>query len=251
MQGSFKVLASPANATAAVISAAKTAAIQDAKAKALQAAGFSSATDKNGMDGKIESDVNNVQRKTTLNWLNAYNAPHWMQFFASAGNGYATTNDKLGAAEWTNLQTGGTKSNVFGTSWLLDLMNAATTAMTAETGAEALRFDGAGDLGMTLNLGISPQYISANNQNKVNGKDVILGLLKPAANSTVPAGITGAGVSAFTQNQWNYNNAVVLSGLLVGTNQYSANKPDSNDIGLNDQKNALRDLLTFFTATRK
>ena len=232
--GSYKLTTLPANATAVAKAAAKTAATADAKTKALKAAGFSSESDKNGMDGVIEKAVSgtapnaiSAQGKTTLDWLNAYNAPHWMQFFATTATGYATTNEKLGADEWSNLQTGGTKTNVFGTSWVFDLMKAATSAMTRYTGAEALRFNGAGDLGTALNLGISPQYIAQANQDRVAGKDVVIGLTKPAANSTVPTGVTGVGVAAYTQNQWNYNNAVTLSGLLTNVNPPASASPPS------------------------
>ena len=43
-----------------------------------------------GADGKIEADKTDAQGKFTIDWLNAYNAPHWMQFFAGTGNTAAT-----------------------------------------------------------------------------------------------------------------------------------------------------------------
>jgi VCBS repeat-containing protein len=207
-----------------------------------------------------------------LGWLNAYNAPHWMQLFASDPNnaGHYLASNTLLLPNWTNLVTGGDKGNaVFGTSWMIDLMRAAAnnrTTMNGTTQAPSapLQFNGAanadlsnGNLGMTLNLGINQNYISTGNQDKVDTHDKITGVTNPtpsvttdadaSSNGTPPSAVTNS--TDYNNKQWDYSNAVGLSGLLTNPNIDNASGTNlSNDQGANDQRSALRDLLAFFNA---
>ncbi|WP_162084669.1 tandem-95 repeat protein [Sulfuriferula nivalis] len=205
-----------------------------------------------------------------LNWLNAYNAPHWMQFFANTATGHAATNNQLSG--WTNLQTDNVKKDVFGVSWVYDLMIAAQNAAKAQNDlADAaaiaahkpvsrhypLLFNGTGPTGTQLNLGINTAYISKPNQDKVNGKDVVLGL---APDKVPPSVITGpANIQDYKNNLWNLSNAQSLAGLLLNpdvANHYNpttntfGNAPD-NTSGANQQNQALLDFLTVYSATKK
>lgn len=127
MADSFKVIAAPTNLTKLALEKAKkeakNEATKDAKKNALEALGFSSEEDVNGIDGAIEADVNNTQRKTTLNWLNAYNTPHWMSY-----SGDMTT--KL--TGWVDKTKADAKAKM-GTSWVFDLMVAAQKTGSVHT----------------------------------------------------------------------------------------------------------------------
>ena len=254
---SFKQLPTSNTPTFIESNAALLSAIELAKQNALAAAGFKSAAETNVMDGKIEADISNTQRKITLDWLNAYNAPHWMQFFANTSTSadaaprYEEFNNKLavGNTIWKNLQTGtDNKNNVFGTSWTFDLMRAGGLAKPAAN-TEPLLFNGAVNLGMIINLGINKAYISENNQKKIDGNEILFGLLKDD-NSITQA------LKANTQ-QWDFNNVMTLSDLLHNPNIKNTSGNDlsnSNNSGaqnqINDQTKALRDFLSLYTATQ-
>ena len=229
--GSFKVTAAPTNlssaALAAAIDTAKREATSRAKAAALTAAGFSGATDVNGIDGKIEADTKNAQHKTTLNWLNAYNAPHWMQF----GDVFTQGTKLMG---WVNRPSTATASTM-GTSWIYDLMVASQNAAKAQNRSTPLWFAGTGGLGVQLNLGINTTYVSQQNQVRVDGKDIVLGLL-PASTATP---------------QWDYANAQTLAARLLNPNTANTTgTTPTNTSGQNRQNQALLDFLTVFAATQ-
>ena len=256
VSGSFKLL-SASSPTQDQINAARTAAQQNA----LRAAGYQSATDLNGIDGIIEADANNAQCKTTIDWLNAYNAPHWLQFFASIGSDYETTNARLGSTSWINQQTGGNKgSNVFGTSWVFDLMVATQQVNKASLIDAVVRpanlwFAGTGPLGMALNLGINTDYISKNgktgNQDRVNSKDVILGIVPDKDIASELGSVPDK--EAYKSQKWDLANAQYLAGLLLnpnlGTNKLGSNP--NNSSGANQQDKALLDFLAVYSATQK
>ena len=130
-----------------------------------------------GADGLIES-ASSGQAKITKDWLNAYNAPHWMQYFA--GTGASGTAPKFQARNgdlpgWKNTQIGTRTGNVeiFGTSWMRDLMVAKQFAppqlvkgsswFNGTTDANH-KYTPTGhashDLGMAMDLGVS-NYIDA------------------------------------------------------------------------------------------
>jgi len=196
-----------------------------------------------------------------LDWLNAYNAPHWIQFFNSIDSGYNTKNSKLN--NWENLQTTADKNKVFGTSWMFDLMVAAGNNKSA--GGKPLLFNGADDntlpvkksdifnLGMKLDLGIHEANISADNQKKVDGNDKFLGLMnRDAADNLIPATTSIPDQTAYNSLKWSPANADYLSGLLFNANSTNTDgtHPD-NSQGPNNQRDALRDFLTLYTATQK
>ena len=259
--GSFKVTAAPTNlstaALAAAIATAKAAAIIDAKAKALKEAKFDdSESSVNGMDGKIESDAENAQRKTTLSWLNAYNAPHWMQF-----SDVFTQGTKL--AGWVIKPTTPTASTM-GTSWVYDLMVASQNAATAPTQRRTapLWFAGTGGLGVQLNLGINTAYVSQPNQAGIYNDEFMVGLsdstsvdLRNITASNAPGATPQQKLKYLLQERdrikaagngtWDANSAQQLADLLQYVNRVNpaANNP-------NNQTDALKDFLAIYTATQ-
>ncbi|WP_301100571.1 matrixin family metalloprotease, partial [Propionivibrio sp.] len=233
--GSFKLLTPPTDATSAArtasINRAKELAIAAAQANALTAAGFTSATDINGMDGKIEGAADDKQRTTTVNWLNAYNAPHWMTYKFVDAKG-----ERTALAGWDD-KTDRTQAAQSGTSWVYDVMLASAQAAKAQERTTPLWFKGTGALGVQLNLGINTAYVSQQNQDRVNGKDIVLGLVPdaPAADIIHP--------DAYRNQQWDYLNARTLAGRLLNPATNAAAQP-------NQQNQALLDFLTVYAATQ-
>jgi predicted chitinase len=226
---------------------AEDAALRDAQNKADKSATFSTVFDPypaktiggvaDPADGSI--DTSKPDGALNLNWLNAYNAPHWMQFFE--GNGvYAGTNARLSG--WLNSAADDLaflKNGVFGTSWMFDIMQAASASLQTLYPEAKMEFYGATDanlgaaywkgangnrhsLGMSFNVGIE-QYISTENQKKPDSSDGTL---------TIPPG---------TPLGWNYERANTLAGMLQ--NQV-------NNQGNNFQKLALQDVLSVYAATQ-
>ena len=116
-----------------------------------------------GIDGVVS------QNDLTVKWLNAYNAPHWMEIFSTdpeTGLGLAR-NPSI--PDWTSSQTGSPstqpkKVERFGASWLRDLMVARQFASASfgvgGVGAQFPIFNGGGDAngGFTLGLHRSHSY---------------------------------------------------------------------------------------------
>ncbi|WP_346949032.1 Ig-like domain-containing protein [Dyella sp.] len=205
-----------------------------------------------------------INNGAALDWLNAYNAPHWMQFFARSGDGYAQTNADL--PNWRNLQTdaGGA---VFGTSWLFDLMVASSRASVGAKGNQPLLFDGSeqanlvtvtvgkknntstNHLGANFKLGVDNQYISdkktftetdkdKSNQTMVAGNDKAIDLTAALVTlKTTP----GFDLAAFTGNTWSYGNAAALTALLPKVN---------NTKGADNEQAALSDFLSVYGTTQ-
>ena len=220
----------------------------------------------NGADGVLEADQTNAQGKLTTGWLNAYNAPHWMQLFASTGNTagaspFAATNGQL--PSWRNSQVGTSNTNVenFGTSWMRDLMAAVQQAPADLLGGRRLLFNGATDanygftpkwngagisgphfshdLGMALDLGIS-DYVSkvrlngpANSGNQYNANE-------PKTVTALAAGQVGWSIGQAISQSTNNSQLSQTLNYLVGT----------TDRGRNLQRSALGDFLSLYSVTR-
>lgn len=195
---------------------------------------------------------------TTLSWLNAYNAPHWLNIPGS------------GIPGWNNSQTGSSSPQLpnetlpqwkartgqveyFGTSWLRDVMVASSSAAPALRGARQFLFNGAvdanhgftpsghgsHDLGMALDLGIRA-YVSAsrpaggsNNGNQFNSQETV----------TVVANAVG----------WSNDNAVSQAGqstLLETAAYYQLISGVNVNLGSNRQQSAVKDFLSLYAVTR-
>ena len=244
--GSFKIVTVPANLTGAALTTAinnaKNLAIADAKPKpkALSAAGFTSATDINGMDGQIEGDAASMQRIKTLGWLNAYNAPHWMQFIDIFTQGTRLP-------QWENKLTANAIGGG-GTSWIYDLMVASQTAASTQNPARAtpMWFKGTGELGVKLNLGINTAYISQNNQDRQGGKDKILGVIPAQADANNPL----PNAAAYNAKQWSLANANALAAKLRNPTVSTTRTGSANDNGENQQDQVMLDFLRVFATTQ-
>ena len=208
------------------VNAAKTIAIPLARQGAIRAAGFDTAnipeTDSRGMDGVIEANHQDARRIATLNWLNAYNVPHWMQYSFGANSRLSGWSDRTDAVP------------DMGTSWLYDLMQVSQDNARAQNRATPLWFNGSGALGMTLNVGVNTGYVSAANQNQVNGQDFVLGV----APNTAPGNITNA--LAYNNRQWDYANAGTLAARLINPTNNQPSQPNQ----------AMLDFLTVYSATQ-
>jgi VCBS repeat-containing protein len=196
-----------------------------------------------GADGVIEAG-NSGQGQLTEDWLNAYNAPHWMEIFGTASGTGRASNPQLPG--WTSSQTGAANSGQverYGTSWLRDLMVAGQYAPAAlQVNGIDMRFNGATDanhgftptehvthdLGMGFDLGLS-QYV-IRDPNQIDGSQPF-----PNIQLTQNEVIPGSG--------WSVDRAVA----------WSARLPDDLRPGnrpLNGQQQALRDFLALYSVTR-
>ena len=165
-----------------------------------------------------------------VNWLNAYNAPHWMQY-----NGDL----KKKLTGWEDKSNGG-----MATSWVFDLMLASQKAFDDQKRSPML-FAGAGSLGTQLNLRINEKYISTDNQKRVDARDKVLGIVPLTADSRIP------NAQAYTANQWNLANAKALIAKLKNpTTKAKADDAESNLSGKNLQNEALLDFLNVFGVTQ-
>ena len=238
-----------------------------------------------GADGVIEqvnqqlqnnvtlANLNANQGLKTINWLNAYNAPHWMELFG-ATNGIGNAHNAQMLPGWRSTQTGAEASDQverFGTSWMRDLMLAKTKYAPTNllTGIES-RFNGitdanlvrtprlhsSHDLGMTLDLGIG-YYVNVDSQRRVS-------------ESLIPEVTTTALTDVQRANRWSDTNAAQLAGLLTarGTRPFTAAQqtqltatvnqrqfidPESNINvwqGINDQRFALLDFSAMYSLTQ-
>jgi len=184
-----------------------------------------------------------------IGWLNAYNAPHWMQYEFGMGS-------VLGAG-WESKTDTSRSTHTMGTSWVYDLMvSVKDNNKTADNkGREKLWFSGADLLGTRLNLGVNANYVSQANKDQVNGKDVVLGVIpkKPATNIPNPMAY---------EKQWDFDNAKVLAALLLnpnlnnlgatsGTFGANANNGTDEKPQLNKQDEALLDFVNVYASTQK
>ncbi len=194
-----------------------------------------------------------VSAATTLQWLNAYNAPHWMQLFDQG----ARTNPQLRG--WSNAQTGGAnESNVerFGTSWLRDLMAAKNYAPPGLRQNGSL-FNGAADanhgytpfghgthdLGMAFDLGVR-YYISPTYPNPNWTQGSALPRTLPGNQNDATALTAAQTIARLTTGRaWSNANAATMSNnALLPTAR--------NTAGINNQQAALRDFLSLYAVTR-
>jgi hypothetical protein len=205
------------------------------------------ANNNNGADGVLESpSANNAQGLRTLNWLNAYNTPHWMQYFAGTGATGATDpkfqSRNANLPGWQNMQFGTREGNVelFGTSWMRDLMVAKQFAPSQMVKGSSW-FNGTTDanhqytptghathdLGMAMDLGIS-NYIDATNQLR-DGENV------PAIVITQP------------NPTWSEQRAIELAALLNA----EPTGPSPTRLRANNQRAATQDFLSLYWATKE
>jgi len=233
----------------------------------------------NGADGMIESSQTDPKRALTLQWLNAYNAPHWMQFFAATPNGtYPYSDSNANLTGWVNKQLGNlpnttspTNIELYGTSWMYDLMAAAQYApdalrgtpivdaqgnITGYTPRNSFWFNGATD----ANYGFTPNWNpQGSNGNPMLGQHAThdLGMAFDLGVSGYISNLAGGAQSDPTDsgnnaqtlanivNQpdgWSIANAVSDSALLVSKTTPLSQK--------DDQISALRDFLSLYALTQ-
>ncbi|MDP3926531.1 MAG: hypothetical protein Q8Q84_24665, partial [Hydrogenophaga sp.] len=208
----------------------------------------------NYSDKKLESAAHNfsVSNTTvsTLGYLNAYNAPHWMSVFV--GSEMTNANTPGWYSTQRNQENG--KVERWATSWARDLMVAKNYAPAALSGINRqndsgtntnLRFNGATDanhaytpgghrshdLGMAMDIGIN-DWISYTNQLR-QGEQHIPAISIPA----LPEG----------QPKWSVERARDLSGLLNSANSAPPNVTPS----INNQQAMTRDFLSLYWATKE
>ncbi|MGQ0710116.1 MAG: matrixin family metalloprotease [Rhodoferax sp.] len=175
-----------------------------------------------------------------VNWLNAYNAPHWMTFAgrlkSDTLNGWS---DHTGDKPYANTAT----------SWVMDLMLAAQQHNQAQERGKSedtkLWFKGGGVLGTRLNLGINEKYVSKNNQDRVHGKEKVLGVIPSKADNSIP------NAAAYNVGAWSLANAKAVAAKLKNpTVDPKFTGKDENAVGQNRQNEALLDFLSVYAATQ-
>ncbi|MBK9445925.1 MAG: hypothetical protein IPO00_07445 [Betaproteobacteria bacterium] len=175
-----------------------------------------------------------------FDYLNAYNAPHWMNIYDNLRtNGYLRINSGMDANE--SLET-------YGTSWMRDLLRAYTYADNRlQTGQ--MKFNGftdanhgktpfahgTHDLGMALDLGfVGRGYLSLQeSQNR---------------NETATAGINSVALSdaPFGGSAWSKQNAIdLLTATDAQGNNLVRNAQDNNQVS------ALKDFLALYSLTQR
>ncbi|MCB1966616.1 MAG: matrixin family metalloprotease, partial [Candidatus Accumulibacter sp.] len=182
-------------------------------------------------------------------WLNAYNAPHWLNFFPSG---------KQQLLGWENKTDLTKPKEAMGTSWIYDLMLAGQEGNKTSDGKirAKLWYSGTNTLGTILGLGIREDYISKNNQQHISGKDVINGIIP----RTPPPTITN--VEAYARNQWDYENAKTISSMLFNNNLNNfdvatrtfGNNPSNGTpqkAQANKQNEALLDFVAVYASTQR
>ncbi|MDS4013282.1 MAG: Ig-like domain-containing protein, partial [Candidatus Accumulibacter sp.] len=197
-------------------------------------------------DGLIESPSAQAEGAKTLGWLNAYNAPHWMRF---AGEQLAQGWVYVGESQRTDM-----------TSWVRDLMIASATSAELQKRPEKLVFQGGGELGSLLNLGINPKYVSKVYQDSLYGDEWLLGLVDPKSIDLDKETANKEGTAlqklkyAITElkapkekraGTWNAQDAEKLANLLDFVNRVA---PPSGK--QNNQKEALKDFQVVYGATQ-
>ena len=202
-------------------------------------------------------------------YLNAYNAPHWMNIGAEMQYQGGRLNPVLNAngtiMGWDNTQVGTTMKNVetYGTSWMRDLMEAAGVARSsALPGSQynstyTFLFNGAvdanhgmtpfmhgtHDLGMAFDLGVSSLINESAFQSKFNepltldAESLANTLFDPAHPEKGSRYDNIPDWNAYDQNKWSYTNAVYLSNFL-------------SDDPLNNQKAAMQEFLSLYALTQ-
>ncbi len=211
-----------------------------------------------GADGVL-----GVNEATSLNWLNAYNAPHWMQFFESVANSngptFKASNDQLKG--WTSQQLGQnapadyrlTAVEVYGTSWMFDLMAAKNSAAQGLHTSKNALFNGSVD----ANLGITPKGVVPNGLH--NSHDLGMAFDMGFRNFIPPG--TGSGsaqnvnealkvaVQSLSPVSWSIANAVLYS--QPPASQLAADQLLAlSSLPENDQVSAIRNLLSLFAVVR-
>ena len=191
-----------------------------------------------GADGLIEASNADAQGQgqLTTDWLNAYNTPHWMQYFekwnSNGITGWRSTQN--------NIKPTHTDVEIYGTSWLRDLMVARQYApvslrpLVSANNRDAT-FSGSvdanwgisttshhtHDLGMAMDMGISD----------------FIGLANQQAASVVPT----ISIPATIGSGWNNTAAETLASLLNTANMNNSK---------NNQQAAVREFLSLYYVTQ-
>ncbi len=182
-----------------------------------------------------------------LAWLNAYNAPHWMNIYASFG--IPVSQARLSTPYFKDGTS--VKFEIYGTSWMRDLLKAweVESFDLADYGlwTEKLQLNGLTDpgyaftghargnhsIGMGIDLGVG-QWISGGVGGNQNKQDPVGTGNNPNIDSALAA-IAGSG--------WSVERAKQLSEKLPDIVQ--------NNRSINNQEQALRDFLALYALTRE
>lgn len=195
--------------------------------------------------------------KISIDWLNAYNAPHWMDIGPTMQSQNGKLQKVYSIAGWNN-RSGPER---YGTSWQRDLLMAKQYAPKT-LGEFSSWFNASVDanyvatptihashgLGMAFDLGVS-NYIGKNGAQKDSGEKLTLdeaSLKKTLVDSKYPEkGTRYDGIpdkDAYEFKRWSLDNALYLASLL----------PEELDSSkLDQQATALRDFFSMYAVTQK
>jgi len=187
---------------------------------------------------------------TAAGWLNAYNAPHWMDLGAQMQNG--------SIPGWNNLQNDsqGDHKDVerYGTSWTRDLMRAksfALDAFLANIPGSGSRFRGAVDANYGTTLTSHSSHGAGMNFDLSINVSYLTGVFLTSAAVAGSAIDTNVSVSPPTNTMWSNAYALALNNP-VGPNGPRVVLPNTriDKDNLNYQINALYDFLSLYSVTR-
>ena len=195
-------------------------------------------------------DVPATNGAENLAWLNAYNAPHWMNIYASFG----IPTNRMGSTEG-NFKDGTSASfEIYATSWERDLLRAwdlqKNTLAAAGMSTSTLELNGLSDPGYkAVRSNGTPQH---NERNHSIGMGIDLGVnrwIDRRNQRTQDATGTGNNptldLGLIFGRYWNFENARYWAGLLPDSMSGS-----NNNLPKNNQQQALRDFLSLYAVTQ-
>jgi VCBS repeat-containing protein len=205
------------------------------------------------VDGTVDGVVS--QTGTSLNWLNAYNAPHWMDIGNQMQYQGGAAHSSYSLPDWNNTQTASTGDSTerYGTSWTRDLMRADQYASDLynleHPDAAGSRFNAGVDANHGISLNVHTTHGDGMNFDLGIARSFLTGVF--LTNSAVAlAAETPINVSLAAQLQpaagaWSNAYAAALTAQLPN---------NSRTVGLttmqNYQRDAMRDFLAIYSVTR-
>ncbi|MDP1611500.1 MAG: Ig-like domain-containing protein [Sulfuritalea sp.] len=208
--------------------------------------------DASGADGALGK-----KETLTLNWLNAYNAPHWMQFFESTGKSepqFLSSNSHLPG--WNNSQLGTFDPDakrvqnveLYGTSWMYDLMVAKQYSPNTLRQSGSL-FNGSVD----ANYGVTPRWVPSGIHSSHDlgmafdlGVSNHIGYAKQKATTEA----LSSAINSLPKGPWSVVNAIAYTQPVLASGESGLPNTVQPTKEKNDQVSALRDFLSLYAVTR-
>lgn len=204
----------------------------------------------------LNFSANTAANDQILTYLNAYNAPHWMNIGSQMQQQGGVAQNNFSIPNWNNRHTANTGGSVerYGTSWMRDLLRASSSAPQALQTTGAKWFNGAvdanhgyspkghssHDVGMALDLGTS-NYISKTRPGGAPDSNT--------GNQFNNAELVGVTELPTAQRSWSIQSAITQA-TANGLPQSAAYTSNGVNLGFNRQQSALKDFLSMYAVVR-